>query len=63
MTERSATRRELEHSLRAMVPSAQDFKILNQRTPTSTVAAAGGLLVGYAWGWIRGRRPHARRSR
>jgi hypothetical protein len=52
--EQSATRRELEEKLRALVPSrAGSAKPSN---PVVAGAGLGGLLSGFAWGWLRGRR-------
>ena len=62
VTDRSPARRELEESLRALLPSPQDIKGLTaHQTPTAAVAGVGGLLAGYAWGWIRGRRSRKKR--
>ena len=63
MTDRSPARRELEESLRALLPTQAEIKGLTARqTPTTAIAGVGGLLTGYAWGWIRGRRSRKRRS-
>ncbi len=64
MTERSATRRELESSLRSLLPSQADLQGLTiKQKPATAIAGIGGLLTGYAWGWIRGHRARTRRSR
>jgi len=64
MTDRSPARRELEESLRALLPSPSEIKGLTARqTPTAAIAGVGGLLTGYAWGWLRGHRSRKRRSR
>jgi len=58
--ERSATRRELEEKVRALVPTR-----LGGSPPTNPVVASaglGGLVSGFVWGWLRGRRRRARRS-
>ena len=54
----SATRRELERSLRALLPETTAVDL-----PEPTIATAGvsGFVVGYLWGWWRGRR--TRRAR
>jgi hypothetical protein len=54
---RSATRTQLEESLRALVPARRTGEGAGE-PPEATTAAAGvgGLVVGYAWGWWRGRR-------
>jgi hypothetical protein len=57
---RSATRRELEEKIRALIPSR-----LGGTTPTNPVVASaglGGLVSGFVWGWLRGRRRRAGRS-
>ncbi len=56
----SATRRELERSLRALLPETTDVDL-----PEPNVATAGvsGFAVGYLWGWWRGRRARRARSR
>ncbi|HUV57429.1 MAG TPA: hypothetical protein VMV96_01340 [Acidimicrobiales bacterium] len=64
MTDRSPVRRELEASIRSLLPSPEAIKgITARQTPTTAVAGVGGLLAGYAWGWIRGRRSRKRRQR
>ncbi len=57
MTTPSATRNELERKMRSLLPARR----VGEGTapdPQADVAAAGvgGLLVGYVWGWWRGRR-------
>jgi hypothetical protein len=54
----SATRRELERSLRALLPETTSVDF-----PEPNIATAGvsGFAAGYLWGWWRGR--HARRAR
>jgi hypothetical protein len=58
----SETRRALERSVRALIPDevTAPAKMLNRR-PDSASAGVSGLLTGYAWGWMRGRR--ARRAK
>ncbi len=64
MTDRSPVRRELEASIRSLLPNPESLKGLTaKQTPTTAVAGVGGLLAGYAWGWIRGRRSRKRRQR
>jgi hypothetical protein len=52
--EQSATRRELEERLRALLPT----RLGGAATSNPVVAGAGlgGLLSGFVWGWLRGRR-------
>ena len=53
----SSTRKELEASIRAMLPAREDLS-LDRLDQPPTIAAVGlaGLLTGYAWGRIRGHR-------
>jgi hypothetical protein len=63
VTERSATRRELEASLRAFLPD--EVQIGNSLTGSKPAVAAlgvGGVMTGYVWGWIRGRRSRKKKS-
>lgn len=57
MIERSATRRELEASLRSMLPKqgAIGNSIASSR-PAVAALGLGGVMSGYVWGWVRGRR-------
>lgn len=62
MTSRSETRRELEASLRSFLP--EQLQVGNSITSSKPVVAAvgvGGVMTGYVWGRIRGRR--ARKSK
>ena len=57
MIERSATRRQLEATIRSVLPD--DLSLSGpSTTQTPTVAAVGisSLVTGYFWGRIRGRR-------
>ncbi|HET8990389.1 MAG TPA: hypothetical protein VFN59_04745 [Acidimicrobiales bacterium] len=53
----SATRAELEAKMRAILPARSPGRgsTADPRADTAT-AGVGGLLVGYVWGWWRGRR-------
>ena len=56
MSEPSATRRELETTLRSILPKeVQDPSSLNSSKPTLASVGVGGLLGGYLWGRLRGR--------
>ena len=56
MSEPSATRRELENSLRSFLPKeVQDPSSLNTSKPTLASVGVGGLVGGYLWGRLRGR--------
>ncbi|MFI5035275.1 MAG: hypothetical protein ACHQFZ_03615 [Acidimicrobiales bacterium] len=62
MRQPSATRRELEEKIRALIP----VRLGGAAKPTNPVVAGagvGGLLSGFVWGWLRGRRGRAERSR
>ncbi len=52
----SETRRKLESSIRALLPSESE---INELTPSknTTVSAVGvgGIMTGYVWGRYRGR--------
>lgn len=61
MTEPSATRRELEQKIRALLPR-RDAEA-EEKSPVAAGAGVGGLLVGYAWGWMRGWRRARRKAR
>lgn len=54
MREQSATRRELEEKMRALIPS----RLADAASSNPAVAGAGftGLVSGFFWGWLRGRR-------
>lgn len=62
--EQSATRRQLESSIRALLPSKSDLEELTP-SPTSTVSAVGvgGIMTGYVWGRYRGRQVRKRRAK
>ena len=56
MSEPSATRRQLEASLRSILPKeVQAGSSLATSKPTVAAAGVGGVLTGYLWGRIRGR--------
>jgi fructose-specific phosphotransferase system IIC component len=58
--EQSATRRELESKIRALLP----LRVGGTKASNPVVASAGvgGLLSGFVWGWLRGRRKRSGRS-
>ncbi len=64
MTEQSATRRQLEASIRALLP---ERGLLGGRDgshkPTAAAVGVGGVVTGYLWGRIKGRRARKRRGR
>ena len=61
MREQSATRRELEEKLRALVPAHLGEAATSN--PVVAGAGLGGLLSGFVWGWFRGRRRRRESSR
>ena len=64
MTEQSATRRELEAKVRSMLPDAGSLPSLDgSQKPTLAAIGVGGVLSGYLWGRIRGRRVRKARER
>jgi hypothetical protein len=61
--EQSATRRQLEASIRALLPSKEEIDELTPSTNTTTsIAGVGGVMTGYAWGRYRGRQVRKRRD-
>lgn len=57
MSDTSATRRELEASLRSFLPKeVQIGGSLTDSKPTVAAVGVGGVLTGYLWGRLRGRR-------
>jgi len=55
--EPSPTRRELEARLRAMLPEPLEIgHSLTDSKPTVATVGLVGVMTGYAWGWLRGRR-------
>jgi len=58
----SATRRDLERSLREVVPSSP-LTIRSDDPADAAIAGVGGLLIGYIWGFWRGRRTRAKQGR
>ena len=65
MTTPSATRGELERKIRSILPARIPGGGATTADPQADAAAAGvgGLLVGYVWGWWRGRRGARARAR
>lgn len=61
MSEPSATRRQLEESVRAILPrpDAVPARIRNASS-SAALSGVGGLFTGYVWGWMRGRRSRRR---
>jgi hypothetical protein len=63
VSEPSSTRRELEASLRSFLPKeVQIGGSLTDSKPTVAAIGVGGVLTGYLWGRIRGRRVRKAKS-
>ena len=63
MREQSATRQELEASIRALLPSKQEIDELTpSKNSTASIAGVGGIMTGYVWGRYRGRQVRKRRD-
>ncbi len=58
----STTRRDLERTLREVVP-AHPLAIRTDDPADAAIAGVGGLLVGYVWGFWRGRRTRPKKGR
>jgi len=56
MTERSATRKEIEQRLRDYVPTSLPSLDKADSPAALATAGAGGALLGFLWGFRRGRR-------
>ena len=57
MREQSETRKELEQSVRSLLP--EDISLgekSDDETPNIAAIGLGGLFTGYLWGWMRGRK-------
>ena len=53
----SPTRRELEATIRAVLPDDLSLRgPSTSQTPTVAAVGLGGVVTGYFWGRIRGRR-------
>ena len=64
MSEQSATRRELEASIRALLPD--DLSLRNpeaSQTPTVAAVGIGGIMTGYVWGRLRSRKFRRRKKK
>jgi len=53
----------LESSLRALLPAIDPVKDASDQPATIATVGVGGLLTGYLWGRLRGRRIAKRRRR
>jgi len=61
--EQSATRQQLEASIRALLPSQADIDELTpSKNSAASIAGVGGIMTGYVWGRYRGRQVRKRRE-
>jgi hypothetical protein len=57
VSEQSPVRRELEASLRSLLPEKNHIaKSITSSKPGVAAVGLGGVFTGYVWGRIRGRR-------
>lgn len=62
MTNSSPTRRQLEESIRAILPSSNALASLDSaEKPTVASVGVGAILTGYLWGRLRGRQVRKRK--
>lgn len=63
MREQSATRQQLEASIRALLPSKEEIDELTpSKNSAASMAGVGGIMTGYAWGRYRGHQVRKRRK-
>jgi hypothetical protein len=63
MREQSATRQQLEASIRALLPSKAELdELVPSKNSTASIAGFGGIMTGYVWGRYRGRQVRKRRE-
>ena len=63
MREQSATRQQLEASIRALLPSQADIDELTpSKNSAASIAGVGGIMTGYVWGRYRGHQVRKRRD-
>ncbi|MEO9181035.1 MAG: hypothetical protein ABI298_05230 [Acidimicrobiales bacterium] len=61
--EQSSTRRQLERSIRALLPSDEQIsEMVPGKNSAVSTAGIGGVLTGYIWGRFRGRQVRKRRA-
>lgn len=61
--EQSGTRRELEASLRSLLPASSHIgKSITSSKPGVAAVGFSGVLTGYVWGRIRGRRRYKQKK-
>ncbi len=63
MREQSATRQQLEASIRALLPSKEEIdEMAPSKNSAASMAGVGGIMTGYVWGRYRGRQVRKRKS-
>ena len=63
MREQSETRRQLEASIRALLPSQEEIEEMTpSKNSAASVAGVGGIMTGYVWGRYRGRQVRKRHA-
>jgi len=61
--EQSATRQQLEASIRALLPSKEEIEEMTpSKNSAASVAGVGGIMTGYVWGRYRGRQVRKRKA-
>jgi hypothetical protein len=59
----SETRRQLESSIRALLPSESDLnELAPSKNTTVSAVGVGGIMTGYMWGRFRGRQIRKRKK-
>jgi hypothetical protein len=59
----SETRRKLESSIRALLPSESEIQELTpSKNTTVSAVGVGGIMTGYVWGRYRGRQIRKRKK-
>lgn len=63
VSDQSGTRQQLEASLRSLLPDTNNIgKSITTSKPGVAAVGFGGVLTGYVWGRIRGRRRHKQKK-
>ncbi|MGD0853767.1 MAG: hypothetical protein ABSA07_10495 [Acidimicrobiales bacterium] len=63
MREQSATRQQLEASIRALLPSKEEIdEMAPSKNSAASMAGVGGIMTGYVWGRYRGRQVRKKKS-
>lgn len=63
MRDQSATRQQLEASIRALLPSKEELdEMAPSQNSAASIAGVGGIMTGYVWGRYRGRQIRKRRA-